>query len=159
MKKFALAALFVAAAVPAAPSAEARSYCPGFNPLNPKCLVRGRANAAVITGSGTISPGLTEIPTAQSIAFTGSATVVGTEGVLATYPCSFSGSDLAGSVTEGAGTVAGSCGPLVYDCVFVRIGVEVQVVCPVAAAAVCVFTPTTTNPVRSYDLICSAVLS
>ena len=162
MRKLALAALFVAAALPGG-AADARSYCPGFNPTNPKCWVRGsaRADAAVINGSGSINPGLSEIPAAQSISFTGTATVVGTEGVLATYGCSFSGTDLAGSVAEGVGTVAGSCGPISFTtCVFLRIAAEVQVVCaelPVTiGGAVCVFTPTTTNPVTTYDLICAA---
>jgi len=167
MKKLVLAALFVAVSVPAVPAAQARSLCDPWNPLNPKCWVR-RGDAAVITGSGTISPGLGPVPAAQSVSFTGTATVVGTDGILATYGCSFSGTDLAGSLLEGVGTVSGACGPLAFNtCVFLRIAAEVQVVCadvtvdpgaPSAAvgAGVCVFVPTSSNPVTTYDLICAA---
>jgi hypothetical protein len=120
------------------------------------------ADAAVIQGHGTISPGLTPVPTQQSISFTGTATVVGTDGVLATYPCSFTGTDLAGSLAAGVGTVKGNCGPLDFTtCVFVRIGAEVQVICAdtgvSVGAAVCVFQPDQINPTTSYTLTCGAV--
>lgn len=119
------------------------------------------ADVALIQGSGTISPGLGAVPEAQSVSFTGTATVVGTDGVLATYGCSFSGTDLAGSVAEGVGTVSGACGPLAFStCVFVRVAGVVGVVCVAGgvgvAQAACVFTPHQTLPTTSYDLICEA---
>ena len=134
---------------------------------SPAAAHPAHADVAVIQGSGTISPGLsaTALPAQQSISFTGTATVVGTEGVLATYPCSFGGTDLAGHPAEGVGTVSGSCGPISFTtCVFVRVGVVVAVVCADVTTAlsvelgagVCVFTPTTFEPTTTYDLICGA---
>lgn len=145
----------------------ARSLFAGATLAMPVALLAGSpaaaagADLAVITGSGTISPGLNETPRPQSISFTGTATVVGTDGVLATFGCSFTGSDLAGSVAEGVGTVAGACGPIAFPtCAFARVGVEVQVACasttPSVGAAVCIFTPNNTNPTTSYGLICEA---
>lgn len=123
-------------------------------------------DVAVITGSGTISPGLSVVPVPQSISFSGSATVVGTHGVLTTYGCSFSGSDINGSIAAGVGTVSGSCGPISFDtCVFVRVLDVVQVVCAGASAsgptvkgasAECVFQPNNTLPTTSYTLTCKA---
>jgi hypothetical protein len=124
-------------------------------------------DVVVIQGSGTISPGLGLLPEHQSISFTGTATGVGTDsvsdGIPFTYGCSFSGEDPAGSVAAGAGTVAGSCGPLAFElCVFGRAGGKVSVVCASTtdhkggAEAECVFTPHGVLPTTSYDLICEA---
>jgi hypothetical protein len=118
-------------------------------------------DVAVIQGSGTISPGLGAVPEQQSVQFSGTATVVGTDGVAATYPCNFSGTDLAGSVAEGVGTVSGSCGPIsLTTCVFVRVAGVVVVACAdgvvEVGGAVCVFTPDDVLPTTSYDLVCAA---
>ena len=124
------------------------------------------ADAAVIQGAGTISPGLGAAPAPQSINFGGTATVVGTHGVAATFGCSFSGSDLAGSLGEGAGTVGGGCGPINLSlCAFVRVGGAVAVVCAgvgtpkQAAGGVFAFTPDQTPPatVTSYHLAGAAL--
>ena len=115
----------------------------------------------VITGSGTISPGLSAVPTPQSISFTGTMTCVGTSGVGTTYPCSFTGTDPVGSEAAGAGQVSGNCGPYGFpSCQFVRVGVAVEVVCvDVAgtrvATATCVFTPVDVNPTTKYNLVCA----
>ena len=121
---------------------------------------------AVIQGSGTISPGLGALPEAQSISFDGVATVVGTDGIpTGTYTCSFAGTDPAGSAAAGAGTVSGSCGPIVLElCVFVREAAHVDVECTSTvshiggAQAKCVFRPHDTLPTTSYDLVCEAVV-
>jgi hypothetical protein len=124
------------------------------------------ADAAVIQGAGSISPGLGAAPQAQNINFGGTATVVGTHGVAATFGCSFSGSDLAGSLAEGAGTVGGGCGPINLSlCAFVRVGGAVAVVCAgigtpkQGAGGVFAFTPDQTPPatVTSYHLVGSAL--
>lgn len=118
-------------------------------------------DVASITGSGTLSPGLNATVQTQSISFTGTATVVGTDGVLATYPCSFSGSG-SGNAAGGTGVVSGSCGPINFPaCTFVFTGVHVTVACPVTtgvAAADCVFTPTNVNPTTRYNLVCGAFI-
>ena len=118
---------------------------------------------AVITGSGSISPGLGAVPEEQSISFDGSALTVGTDGVLVTFPCSFAGTDLAGSAATGLGTVSGACGPLFFElCVFVRVTVAVAVVCATTTdhtgpgEAECIFRPHDTLPTTSYDLVCDA---
>jgi len=124
------------------------------------------ADAAVIQGSGTIAPGLAAKPVAQSINFGGTATVVGTHGIAASYSCAFSGSDLAGSLAEGAGTVGGGCGPINLSlCAFVRVGGAVAVACAgtgtpkQGAAGLFAFTPDQTPPavVTSYHLAGGAV--
>ena len=122
-------------------------------------------DALVIQGSGTISPGIGVEPDEQSISFTGTATVVGTDGVLTTETCSFSGTDPAATIPLGSGTVSGSCGPISLSlCVFIRIGVIVQVVCAEVqvgvhvgtATATCVFRPHDSLPTTSFDLVCVA---
>jgi len=119
------------------------------------------ADVAVITGAGTISPGLTAVPTPQSVSFNGNALTVGTNGVAANYGCSFNGNDLDGSYAEGAGLVSGSCGPISLPlCVFIRVGGVVPVVCagtgsPLkAAGGVFAFVPNQTPPsaITSYTL-------
>jgi len=128
--------------------------------------VAANAAVAIIQGSGTISPGLGATPAFQSISFTGTATVVGTDGAPATYGCSFSGTDPQGSAAAGAGTVSGSCGPLVFaSCTFVREGAHVDVVCTAGgggtggAQAKCVFQPHQALPTTSYDLKCQAFVA
>ena len=123
-------------------------------------------DVAVIQGSGTISPGLGATPSPQSISFDGTATVVGTDGVLTSWDCSFSGSDPAGSVAAGAGTVSGSCGPVAFEiCVFVREGAHVDVSCASTsshtggAQAKCAFRPHDTLPTTAYDLVCEAYVT
>jgi hypothetical protein len=124
------------------------------------------ADAAVIQGAGTISPGLGVAPVPQSVNFGGTATIVGTHGVAATFSCAFSGSDLDGSLAEGAGIVGGGCGPINLSlCVFVRVGGAVAVVCAGAgtpkqgAAGLFAFTPDQTPPatVTSYHLAGAAL--
>lgn len=116
-------------------------------------------DVAVIQGSGTITPGLSATPQNQSVSFTGTATVVGTDGVLATYTCSFAGTGF-GNALGGIGSVSGSCGPVVFpSCTFVFTAVHVTVACPpTIAASDCIFTPTTLNPTTTYDLLCEGAL-
>jgi hypothetical protein len=118
--------------------------------------------AGLVQGSGTISPGLGVVPTAQNFSFGGSVTgaiVNGTTPSLSA-PCSASGHDLAGSVAEGAGTVNASCaGALLPIGVFVRVGaVVVAAFADVAGGAgggVFAFQPDQLPPatVTSYHLV------
>ncbi|MDQ1437914.1 MAG: hypothetical protein QOK43_1543 [Acidimicrobiaceae bacterium] len=105
------------------------------------------AVAAAITGSGTIGPGLTTIPTPQSVTFGGNAvgTIVAVPGASAgIYNCSFTGSssnDLPGplangdSLAAGKGTVNGSCsggtigtGSAICAVIYIRVGPIVVII-------------------------------
>ena len=114
----------------------------------------------VVQGSGTITPGLGPLPEPQSIAFDGTATVIGTDGVLTTWSCSFSGESPGSSTTHGLGSVSGACGPIGLLCAYVRIGAIVAVECVGtathvgAAAGSCLFVPHTLLPTTSYSLVC-----
>lgn len=133
--------------------------------FQPATAATPHADVAVIQGSGTIDPALGTAVEAHSVSFTGTATVVGTDGVLATYACSFNGVGT-GNILGGPGTVSGGCGPLVLElCVFVLTGAVVHVACPKTTAAQvgigqgeCVFRPHQILPVESYDLTCEASL-
>ncbi|HEX8004139.1 MAG TPA: hypothetical protein VF519_15735 [Mycobacteriales bacterium] len=120
------------------------------------------ANVYVITGSGTLSPGLTVVPTPQSISFTGTASYASTFPVgLGGYSCSFSGTDQIGSVLLGLGSLSGSCGPTSgVDMVLVRVGPTLSLTTAVIASASrglhfdCVFQPTNVNPTTRFNLAC-----
>lgn len=131
------------------------------------------AGAAAVIGGGGISPALApaDLPQQRAFSFAGNATTLGvingSAEVAGSHACSFSGTDLAGTIAEGAGFVNGGCGAgLDYSAslgVFVRVGGAVVVAFvdasapPVnAAAGVCAFVPTAV-PVSSYTLACGAV--
>lgn len=154
MKKLvvALGATLASVVVPGVPGALA-NHCgpePQCCPTAPHCWVK---DGYVAQGSGTYSPGLGLVPEPQSMAFSASATVVGMDGILATYPCSFSGTDLAGSIAEGIGALSGRCGPMTFStCVFVRVAAAFEMACADIGVASGVFTPHNTLPTTSYDL-------
>ena len=96
--------------------------------MNPKVIVRGGLLAAAaslavfaalpasadtgggeISGSGTISPGLTTTSTPQSFSFSGSGNIA-TASVHGSIDCNVSGSSTGGeTVATGQGTFSGSC--------------------------------------------------
>ena len=134
--------------------------------IQPASAATPHVDVAVITGSGTIVPSLGLDVETHAVSFDGQALAIGTEGVLAPFPCSFSGSGI-GNILGGPGTVSGSCGPLSFElCVFVLTGAVVDVVCPKTDVTVgvglgqgeCVFRPHQLFPVESYDLACEASL-
>src|SRR4051812_16563286 len=119
------------------------------------------AGVAAVTGGGTISPGLTAIPTAQTFSFGGTATVVGVINgapqAAVNHSISASGTDLAGSYAAGAGPLTVNISGLPsMSGFFVRVGaaVVVAVTGPVASAGAgaCAFVATQTPPatVTSY---------
>ncbi len=121
------------------------------------------ADAFTFSGNGTISPGLGVTPVPQSFSMTGTATAVGTDGVLTTSSCSFSGYDNAGSLAEGFGTMSGACGSW-YWCrvgVYVRVGHHKVIIC-VEAVSVgqmqCVFVPTDVNPTTKFSFTCAGTV-
>lgn len=147
----ALAAMLASVAVPVAPTALAY-HCspePQCCPTVAHCWAKG---AYVVQGSGTSSPGLGTTPEPQSMSFTGTATVVGPDGVGVTYSCHWGGSDLAGSTVASAGALSGSCGPIAFNCQFVRVAAAFEMACTDGGAASGVFRPHNTNPTTSYDL-------
>ncbi|MBV9368189.1 MAG: hypothetical protein JO074_00035, partial [Frankiales bacterium] len=78
-----------------------------------------RANATVhavtLTGSGTISPGLTPSGyPGQTFTFGGTGVVVG-DAIQSTINCVWAGDDTIGSINQGAGRFAGSCADLYSD--------------------------------------------
>lgn len=118
------------------------------------------ADAMIVQGSGAISPGVSLIPTPQSISFGGTAVVVGTNGVLAVHSCSFSGT-LVATVLGGTGSISGSCGPIPFDdCVVVAVVASWSIACQDAARAgaqglECVFRVHQVFPTTSYDITCT----
>jgi hypothetical protein len=73
----------------------------------------------LMQGSGTISPGLTAVPAPQVFSFSGSSTLGGFSG---------SGTDLAGSIFEGVGTILVRCPLFTRSGVWSRVGWTVHVV-------------------------------
>jgi hypothetical protein len=117
-------------------------------------------DVGVVTGGGSISPGLGVTPANQTFHFSGTATVVGTDGVAASFSCSFDGSDSVGTAALGTGPFSGGCGPISFsNCTFVRATVAVVVACNdgvvKVAAGACVFVPSDVNPTKNYTLVCA----
>jgi len=117
------------------------------------------ADTLVISGSGTVSPGLAPVITRpQAITFTGTATVIGTDGILATYACQVTGTGLNDNMAAGVGYLSGSCGPISFSsCTFVRDHADTNVQCLDAArgrtlTGKFLFQPTDLNPVTRYQL-------
>ncbi|MCU1591853.1 MAG: hypothetical protein JWP11_3109 [Frankiales bacterium] len=126
------------------------------------------AGVAVVTGTGSISPGLTAVPSGQSFSFGGTALVTGVVNsapeAAVSHSISASGSDLAGSYAEGAGTLNVNISGLPsMGGVFVRIGavVLVAVTGPVASAGagVCGFVAAQLPPatVTDYTVACGSL--
>lgn len=119
----------------------------------------------VITATGTIFPGLGMEPRAQNIHFIGPAIHAGTRGTVG-YTCEYTGNGLADSISEGLGTLSGSCGPIsMATCVYVRVAVAVTLACAdvgtpsgvVVQAGELALLPHNTNPTTSFDLVGTAV--
>lgn len=115
------------------------------------------AQPFLMTGSGTISPGLTPIPAPQSVSFSGTATVPAG----GTYSCSFGGTET-GSVAVSVGNWGGGCGPFQCpDWIATRVGSWQELTCSVAQVGslplnlTCLWVPIDTNPVRHFSLICA----
>ena len=113
------------------------------------------ANMFVMQGSGTITPGLSATLQSQSVGLVGTATMVGTHGVLTTYGCSFSGSFF-GNLAGGTGNLSGTCGPMPLACAFVFVLGKWIGACAgsVTAAINCTVVYTTLNPSTSFDATC-----
>lgn len=93
----------------------------------PSSAALPNADAGVVNGSGqyygTADPGW------RDVSFTGSVTLVGTDGVMVTRQCSFYGRVFYTLAAE-AGTVAGTCGPFTLAlCAYAREGLAVELAC------------------------------
>ncbi len=146
------------------------------------------AGNATIAGSGTISPGLTDIGRNQTVSFSGTgAAAAVSAGPNAAYTgpvsCSFSASGINETTTSGGGTANGSCsgsvGPLSLSAscsltytrtggvVVINGGCTITITGPVVGTATAgatvrgafVFAPTSANPVTSYALVGDAILN
>jgi hypothetical protein len=128
------------------------------------------SDAVVAVGTGTITPGLptTGCAVQTAIDFNGTGAVVGDDGVTAPATVTFAGNS--GSTCEslnsgqGSGTLGGTftaavsyqrTGPIVQVFGTGNIGGKPHT--PIAA--VCIFVPTSVNPVTTYALVCAAALS
>jgi len=77
-----------------------------------------------LSGSGTISPGLTTVPTAQTWTFAGSGVAV-TDTYVGTINCTLTGNDTIGTVAQSQGTFSGTCvtaGAEPFSGAFTRVG-------------------------------------
>ena len=133
-------------------------------------LATGTANAgpgadvAVVTGNGTIRPGLSTECTVQAVTFSGSAEVLGTHP--GTYSVSFSGGSISCETNgfgAGTGTLSGGVsgtvnysrtGNIVTLNGSGAIGTHARTI----IAAVCEFVPTSVDPTTTYALACQVAL-
>ena len=114
------------------------------------------ADTLMISGTGTITPGLTATGTPQTFNFSGSGT----------NQCAATGNDVIGSVAVGQGSITITCTiraeVVVAACVYVRVDPLVIVGCVdesvAVAIGVCEFVPgQLTPPVTWFTLICGAI--
>ena len=122
----------------------------------------------VLSGTGTISPGLTtgvgSGPT-QSFTFSGSG-VGAVLGQIGTYSCSVTGNDTIGTIQQGAGGFSGSCntpcGTVGVNGTYVRTLLVVTATGTITSGCLgghtfngnCSFVPTTPTPVTNYAVAC-----
>lgn len=136
-------------------------------PASPAYASPGAAEG-VITGSGSISPGLTAVPAPQNFSFSGTAlltgVVNGSPEVDVPHGITASGTDLAGSYAEGAGTINITiAGYATMSGVFVRVGAVVFVTVTggpptVVGVGICGFVAAQIPPagVTSYTVVCTS---
>jgi hypothetical protein len=133
-------------------------------------------DVAGFVGTGTITPGLptTGCAVQSDITFTGTGAVLGVDGNVAPANVNFNGNS--GSTCEtlnsgqGSGTLTGTISSDANGVSYQRNGSIVIVSADAAGVtvnghagrqpvvAVCIFVPTSVNPVQSYALICASVL-
>jgi hypothetical protein len=124
----------------------------------------------VVVGHGTISPGLTNTPTAQHISFTGTLAAAGSPASgTGTYNCNFTGnSTIAETLQKGKGNANGTCngskGTVTSTVAYARTGSAVTLkgnangAIKGAITGACNFAPTTAPQVRAYQLQCDLVI-
>jgi len=136
------------------------------------------ANAAgglTITGTGGISPGLTQAGGAQTYTFSGTGGGAGVDNTgtpqAGTFTCTLSGDDTIGTLTSGAGSINGSCntpcGTVGVSGSYTRTGGTVTAGGSITSgcfsgesfSADCSFTPTSPPPVVSYVVHCEVTLT
>lgn len=127
--------------------------------------------SATIQGAGTISPGLTTTPTAQSFSFTASGPfVVANPSATGIYSCTVSGSSWSvETVAVGQGNLGGSCsGPTTLALVgsYTRYGEFQWLVTGAISGAIsvsftglCSGSPSSAPTVSSFRVVCQLVLS
>jgi hypothetical protein len=126
--------------------------------------------AGTVVGHGTISPGLTNTPTYQSVSFTGTLAAVGQPAKgTGTYSCSFTGrSNIKEDLNKGKGNASGTCsgskGTTRSTVAYKRTGSVVTLsgtatgVIAGAITGVCDFAPTSAPQVKTYQLQCELVI-
>jgi hypothetical protein len=126
------------------------------------------AGTASVVGHGTISPGLTNTPTAQRISFIGTLAAVGTKNS-GTYSCVFTGSSsIKETNAKGKGTARGNCagskGSATATVNYTRTATNVVLAGKSTGALAgtlngdCNFVPTSAPTVKNYQLQCQIAL-
>ncbi len=133
----------------------------------PVAAVSAGGGAAV--GSGTLSPGLSVLPSPQVISYSGSLTGAGAVSAAPTIisdNCSFSGTSgpLGGTIAADEGSVSGSCtGTVAISAAltFARAGVVVALegngsigTDPAVVGGACLFATTQAPPITNFSLVC-----
>jgi hypothetical protein len=123
---------------------------------------KAAAGTGVVVGHGTISPGLTLVPTFQKGSFTGTLAAVGTQGS-GSYHCNFTfSSTIKETSAKGQGTARGTCsGPgtatatVNYKRTVSNVSLSGSSTGSLSGPVKgdCSFEPTS-NPVKSYQLQC-----
>ena len=126
------------------------------------------AGTGTVVGHGTISPGLTNTPTYQTISFIGTLVAVGTKNS-GTYSCVFTGSSsIKETSAKGKGTSRGSCtganGSATSTVSYTRTATDV-VLSGTSTGAIagkingdCSFEPTSAPTTKNYQLQCFLAL-
>ncbi len=134
------------------------------------------SDAGVLTGSGTITPGLptTGCAVQTDIDFNGTGALVGDD---TTIPATVNFDGNSGSLCEtaelgqGSGTLGGTFASAPGAITYQRIGPIVELFGNVVINgrvhtglllgldAACIFVPTSTNPATTYSLVCAVALS
>jgi hypothetical protein len=125
------------------------------------------AATAVVTGTGTIDPPLDLNPVGHTFDFSGNAlttgVLCGTTHAAENLSASASGTDIAGTILEGAGLLSVTIDGCTGSGAYVRVGATVVVALALpavtAATGVCAFVPNPlTPPVGAYSVTCGSLI-
>ena len=135
--------------------------------VSPSAHAHATSDVAVVVGAGTITPGLPTTGCAnQEVSFGGTAVNASIDGHQGVYNVSFHGfSGICETLNAGSGSGTLS-GDVSGDVTYGRTGSVVTISGSGAVngaphhidVGVCLFIPTSVNPVASYALVCAVVL-
>jgi hypothetical protein len=118
----------------------------------------------LVTGTGTIDPGLDATSQPRTLVLSGVGTGFGNHGFFATYSCFFVVEETTGSLSSGSGTASSGCGYVwCNSSVAARSLMTLTLTCPppspgstqtTSGTLSCTLTPKTVNPVTAVDVLC-----